>query len=371
VGGGQDGPGLDGLAGGPRRLLREPILLFSSLHDKIISHAQAVLLDEEAQGIEDDDGWGLLGMAIQNSCGRQEQEESVRLLVGRWGVDIGLRKGTDRSGWTPLHLAALISTPPLISFLLNRGASPHALTNRGLTPLDLVSGIPERSDIAVFLEHSSATATPALGPSPSLGGEADGTSLSSRRQAMLRRRRAKAAAKLHKQDQDERGWHAEREKEAWIREMAAIVEVSPELLLPDPHSSSSMRSRSSHDSGIVDDWRDDIDADDEECEAEEEESMDALGAADRNDSMLVFSLTSLPALLDILVGGYRTVCAPLDKRTLPANALYLHARFALFRCDDSWLEELLEGAVERIEQGVYVSCMVTNMAARPVWLSRR
>jgi hypothetical protein len=221
-----------------------------------------------------------------------------------------------------------------------------------LTPLDLVSGIPERSDIAVFLEHSSATATPSVKSTASTGADQDGTSLSRRRQAMLRRRRAKAAAKLQKQDQDERGWHAEREKEAWVRDMAAVVEVSPELLLPDRTSA---RARLSHDSGINDDWREESDEEDAESEAEEEQAMAAARGVDSSDSMLVFSLTSLPALLDILIGTYRPACSPLDRRTLPANALYLHARFALFRCDDTWLEELLERAVERIEQGVYVS----------------
>lgn len=35
--------------------------------------------------------------------------------------------------------------------------------------------------------------------------------------------------------------------------------------------------------------------------------------------------------------------------------LYLYARFAYKQCSESWLEELLEGAVDRIEGDVYVS----------------
>lgn len=34
-----------------------------------------------------------------------------------------------------MHLAALMSSPMLISFLLTAGADPHALCTRGLTPL--------------------------------------------------------------------------------------------------------------------------------------------------------------------------------------------------------------------------------------------
>ena len=47
--------------------------------------------------MEDDDGWGLVGMAVQSSCGRQEMEEGVRLIVGRWGLTVGPRTGCDRS----------------------------------------------------------------------------------------------------------------------------------------------------------------------------------------------------------------------------------------------------------------------------------
>lgn len=57
----------------------------------------------------------------------------------------------------------------------------------------------------------------------------------------------------------------------------------------------------------------------------------------------------------MLITSYQPVCQPLSRRGLPANMLFLYARFALRRCNESWLEELLEGAVDRIEAGVYVS----------------
>ena len=294
-------------------------------------------------------------MALQSSCGRQEAEEAVRLVVGRWGVSVGPRKGVDRTGWTPLHLASLISTPPLISFLLNRGANPHSLTNRGLTSLDLVSGVPDRSDIAVFLEHSSRSAS--VPPVP------DHASLSARRQVMLAKRRERAAKNLKDLDNDERRWFMEKERERWVREMAIAVEVSPELLL----ESASKRKRSTGDQGLgqMDAWRNEVEEAEEETEMEDEnedsqnEDGEAVGA-----DMLVFSLTSLPALLDILITTYRSSCNPLDRRTVPANALFLHARFAFYRCDESWLEDLLEGAVERIEQGVYVSRRVLTIGGQ-------
>lgn len=50
--------------------------------------------------LQDEDGWGLIGMAIQASCGRTEMEGLVRMTVGRWGLQAGPRKGRDSSGST-------------------------------------------------------------------------------------------------------------------------------------------------------------------------------------------------------------------------------------------------------------------------------
>ena len=54
-------------------------------------------LEQEVHGMEDEDGWGIVGMAIQATCGRQEREERVRAIVMRWGLRIGHREGRDRS----------------------------------------------------------------------------------------------------------------------------------------------------------------------------------------------------------------------------------------------------------------------------------
>jgi hypothetical protein len=78
--------------------------------------------------------------------------------------------------------------------------------------------------------------------------------------------------------------------------------------------------------------------------------------------MLVFSLSSLPNILDILITHYRPVCLPLASRTLPANALFLYSRFAHYRCDETWLEELLEKAISRIETDVYVGRIIEDKA---------
>ncbi len=46
--------------------------------------------------MSDGDGWGLVGMAVQSSSGRQEMEEGVRAIVSRWGLETGQTGGRDR-----------------------------------------------------------------------------------------------------------------------------------------------------------------------------------------------------------------------------------------------------------------------------------
>ncbi|WWC64820.1 uncharacterized protein I303_107434 [Kwoniella dejecticola CBS 10117] len=321
----------------------------------------ADILDAQAQLLEDEEGWGLVGMAIQASCHRQETEECVRIIVGRWGLEIGQRGGRDRTGWTPLHLAALISTPPLISFLLSHGSSPHALTNRGLTPLDLVVGMPDREDVALFLEHATCygessstpkTATMVIPHFPPA------------RQAMLERRRRHVTLKKEAIERSEKRYQLELERETWLRERARMIDVDPELLVK-PLATKRESKTPSDDSGLG--WMGyelDLEAerkDDETSDYGEDDYFDL----DVNSNMLVFSLSHLPVTFDILISDYKPVCQPVQNRSLPANALYLYARFAQYKCDESWLEELIEGIVDRIEQGVYSN--VENLAHLAFW----
>jgi len=168
---------------------------------------------------------------------------------------------------------------------------------------------------------------------------------------MLAKRREKAARRLKELNDDEKQWFVDREKERWVRDLAGVVEVSPELLL---EPTSKRKQRTDDTSGDqTSDWRDEAEEADEDLEAESDSHQGRNGIEDTD--MLVFSLDHLSALLDILISTYRPICNPLESRTLPANALFLHARFAYYRCDETWLEDLVEGAVERIEQDVYVS----------------
>lgn len=61
------------------------------------------------------------------------------------------------AGWTPLHHAAILAPPSLVSYLMTHGCSPFSVTRRQLTPLDIVTAhtlLPGREDIALLLEES-------------------------------------------------------------------------------------------------------------------------------------------------------------------------------------------------------------------------
>nr|KIR88617.1 DIL and ankyrin domain-containing protein [Cryptococcus tetragattii IND107] len=311
-----------------------------------------IILDREIQDLEDEEGWGIVCMAIHHSCGRQDREEIVRAAVSRWGVSAGPRDGRDRRGWTPLHLAVLVSTPPLISFLLSHGASPHLLTNRGLTPLDLVADIPGREAITLFLEHAISVPH----PSSPLTSTIFIPKLPPARQKMLIKRRRRARGHLEKMEEQERKEKIRIERAKWIAEKLRVVEVPPELVFGKDENPG----RNKEDMGGSGLEEDDVN-NEEDDGAEEEDELNPASIA----NMLVFSLVNLPEIFDILISNYEPVSQPLSKRTLPANVLCYYARFAYHMCEETWLETLIEGAIERIEEGVYEN--MENLAYLAFW----
>ena len=66
--------------------------------------------------------------------------------------------------------------------------------------------------------------------------------------------------------------------------------------------------------------------------------------------MLVFSPGELPAIFEALIITYR----PRIRDSDPANALYMLARFACLTCDHTWLEDLVIGATDNIEDVAFV-----------------
>lgn len=81
------------------------------------------------------------------------------------------------------------------------------------------------------------------------------------------------------------------------------------------------------------------------------QSLTSQTPAPTYETMLVFSPPALPQLFYGLI----TTVKPSLRHSEPAKALYLHARFACIACDHNWLEDLLVGAVDKIEEAAYVS----------------
>jgi hypothetical protein len=126
--------------------------------------------------LQDEDGTGLVSLAIQGFAGDSERdierEECVRLLIAH-GADANLVDNGEcnvitsfifshlssaiLAGWTALHHAALLAPPTLVVHLMTHGCSLFAVTRRNLTPLDIVtahSTIPGREDVALLLEEA-------------------------------------------------------------------------------------------------------------------------------------------------------------------------------------------------------------------------
>ena len=74
-------------------------------------------------------------------------------------------------------------------------------------------------------------------------------------------------------------------------------------------------------------------------------------------SYLVCDPDHLKSLLDLIIINYRPQCYPVERRTVPANTVYLLSRYALYKREDcvEGLHSILEGASIAIEDVCHVS----------------
>lgn len=204
---------------------------------------------------------------------------------------------------------------------MTHGCSPFALTRRNLTPLDIVTAhsiIPGRDDVALLLEEA-------------MRGEGwTGGRMEEKRHLLETRRKRKGKRRDVQND------------------IGRVLGVNPKWWGTEADYSSS-------------------DSDSEDEIEEEPESLyvrlDIISlwvicsmrtstqtpAADYS-SMLVFSPPSLPQIFQSLIINFQ----PSFRDAQPANTLYMLARFACLTCDHTWLEELIIGAIDTIEDTFFV-----------------
>ncbi|TFK41250.1 DIL domain-containing protein [Crucibulum laeve] len=291
-----------------------------------IAVLQYLLSDPQAQmhvdlGIQDEDGVGLVSLAIHgfgaDSDHDVEREECIRLLVSQ-GADMG----ADKAGWTPLHYAALLAPPTMISYLMTHGCSPFAVTERKLTPLDVVtahSTLPGREDVALLLEESMR------------GDGWTGGRMEQRRRVLEQRSKRKGR---RREVRDEVG---------------KILGVNPRWWGSETDSSAS-------------------DSDSEDGQEDEQDDRVYTPIPDYS-SMLVFSPPALPQIFDSLITNFE----PSLRNGMPANTLYMLARFACLMCDHTWLEDLIIGATDTIEENIFargddITCLVFWLYNATLWL---
>ncbi|KAI0080315.1 hypothetical protein K474DRAFT_1769549 [Panus rudis PR-1116 ss-1] len=287
-----------------------------------------LLQDSQAQayvdlGKQDDDGLGLISLTILGFGSENEREvereECVRLLISE-GADVNL---PDNAGWISLHHAALFAPPTLISYLLTHGCSPFATTRRKLTALDLVTAsttLPGREDVALLLGESMRSQ-----------GWTGG------RMEERRRSTEKRIQQLGKR----RG----------------VQEGIEKALGLDPR------------------WWGELEMDATNLDLSEDEDEDVLiddtlmTPPPDYTSMLVFSPHALPDIFQTLITDFR----PSLRNAEPANALYMLARFAILNCDHNWVEDLILGATDVIEETFFnraedLTCLVFWLYNLTVWL---
>ncbi|BGO98269.1 hypothetical protein NBRC10513v2_002661 [Rhodotorula toruloides] len=281
--------------------------------------------------------------------------ECVRVLV-EGGVRVNQ---VDRAGWTPLHWAVQNNDIPIASYLLNHRASPLLASRKGLTARDLVKpgseGFAMREVLTsaweAALERGRAARRAEEGvEGKGKGKEADEGAEMARSESRMSLAASEALSLSWEDREREKAEEQEREKEG-RRRMQLAMESAQNLELDMAML------------GLEDGRRieNDVDSDSEEGTAPPFDWQRC-----QLDQMLVFSLADLPTILDVVITTIKPV-RTRKYRVIPANVLFLCARFAHHHSNAELFDELLFGALERIEAAVHDR--PHNMSVCAFWLS--
>ncbi|KAG9054186.1 hypothetical protein FS842_005864 [Serendipita sp. 407] len=282
---------------------------------------------------KDEDGNTMVSVCITGFRGNEggnierelEREECVRLLI-KEGADLNV---ADISGWTPLHHAALFAPTSLLAHLLSKGASPLALSRRKLTPLDVITAyedVPGREDAIIMLREAMRNAL----------------TYEEKEKLLQQGWRGDERREIEKRKQDRK------EKKQYRRKR--LKEDVTSVLQEELGQSTWCWGDS--DSATEDDMFEPNDLDDEDSEGYDSDTL-LQTPRETYSTMLVFSPHALGRTLQALIpfSGSQTNHRKL-RDPLTAQALYLHCRFAYIACDHNWLEDLIVGAMDRVEEVV-------------------
>ena len=300
--------------------------------------------------LEARDSEGNSGLCLAAALGHAD---CVRVLV-EGGAEVG---GGDAAGWTALHWAVQNNDIPIAAYLLNHRASPTVASHKGLTPEDLIKrgdeGEAMRAVLLSAVEAAEERERQAL--MRDLNERDEG--VDEDESSGIGKGRERAASVMSyglnprggagsgwaidpdKVDKERRERTAKQRQEL-AKDSAAQLEVDPKVLgvdLPD-------------------------------SDEDEEQGVPAPFVWEEclPDQMLVFTLEELPVLFDLIITNMRPV-RERQKRALPANVVFLCARYASYFGTPDLLEELIVGAMERVEEAVHKH--PTDMANCSFWLN--
>lgn len=241
----------------------------------------------------------------------------------------------------------LHSDLPLSSFLINRRASTSLRSQTGLAAVDLIR---KGSQGEVFRDVARELADEAQSTASSLSGHDKNStsrpaSLPDDPKQARNMRRSKHTSLPVMSYSGQNLQKEERLRMEMAMKSARNLDIDFSLLAMEPADDSQQQPAVQEE-------------DDEGSELlQDVEAADA-PAFDWNeclpDQMIGFSLQDLPALLDtaIEVKPSRST----KQRFLPANVVFLAARFASRFGGEDLLGELMIGAIDRIEANIHVSC---------------
>ncbi|OBZ89101.1 Dilute domain-containing protein C25B8.08 [Choanephora cucurbitarum] len=278
-------------------------------------------LNEELIDIDGQDEDGTTALIYAACFGKHEIAQA--LIVA--GAKINSQ---DARGWTPLMWATTNGHEKIVKLLLENGASAQTKSAKGRTVFDLVKN--DTNKMADILVSNVNPRSSVSSVSSSLLGSISSSTSS------------------HAGDGDRYYQYSTEEnyEHFMTQDQEARPKLIEEFLMQTYHSDN-------EDEGIPsDDEFNDINDDDDEEEDEEAKEIEFNWERCMPDQMFVFAADDLSHILDTVITKLTLPVRNVQEIFLPANVVFLSARFAHYFSSAELAEEVLEGALKRISDCV-------------------